>query len=157
MSEKLWFKIGEAAGEIGVSPHEIRYWEKKIPEIRPRRSKGNLRYYHRDDLPKLQAIRRWTEAGFSAADCRVLLLKGHVEHDLGMGAAHEGLGGLDDPWDGRTRPARIPAAGRRKEAPAPAGEGAPGAAKAGPLPLPQLESIVDALKDVLARLERPLP
>ena len=51
MSERLWFKIGETAARIGATPKELRYWEKVIPELRPRRSKGNLRYYHVDEFP----------------------------------------------------------------------------------------------------------
>jgi DNA-binding transcriptional MerR regulator len=147
MAEKLWFKIGEAAGAVGVLPRDIRYWEKIIPEIRPRRSKGNLRYYHRDDLPRLLAIHRWIESGFSAADCRELLLRGHVEHDLGM-PAPEGPAP-------RPRPARPPGAGGRGRA-AEAGRGGGGQAPAPP-PLPRLEGIIDALKDIRGRLERPLP
>ena len=46
MSDKKWFKIGEAAHMVGVGPKDLRYWEDVIPDIKPRRSKGNLRYYH---------------------------------------------------------------------------------------------------------------
>ena len=40
--EQRWFKIGEAAKRLGVDPKDLRYWESVIPEIRPRRSQGNL-------------------------------------------------------------------------------------------------------------------
>jgi DNA-binding transcriptional MerR regulator len=84
MGERLWFKIGEAAEHVGVTPRDIRYWEKVIPELRPRRSKGNLRYYHRDSLPNLLAVSQWIKQGFAVADCRELLQKGYVEHGLGL-------------------------------------------------------------------------
>jgi len=73
MSERLWFKIGEASALVGASPKELRYWERVIPELKPRRSKGNLRYYHQDELAKLQRIRQWLSEGFTVADCRELL------------------------------------------------------------------------------------
>ena len=57
MTERLWFKIGETAERIGATPKELRYWERVIPELKPRRSKGNLRYYHVDEFPRLQKIR----------------------------------------------------------------------------------------------------
>jgi DNA-binding transcriptional MerR regulator len=76
--ERKWFKIGEAAELLGVSPKELRYWESVIPEIKPRRSKGNLRYYHVDELPRLRTIRAWLREGLTVADCRDLLARGVV-------------------------------------------------------------------------------
>lgn len=70
MTERLWFKIGETARQVGATPKELRYWEKVIPELRPRRSKGNLRYYHADELPRLRALRSWLAEGLTVADCR---------------------------------------------------------------------------------------
>jgi len=85
--ERLWLKIGEAAQRIGVKPKELRYWEKVIPEISARRSKGNLRYYHVDELNRLVKIRNWLEEGLTVADCRELLLTGQLARglDLGLG------------------------------------------------------------------------
>lgn len=70
MTDRLWFKIGEASRRVGATPKELRYWEKLIPELRPRRSKGNLRYYHADELPRLRQIRDWLAEGLTVADCR---------------------------------------------------------------------------------------
>jgi len=88
---RKWFKIGEAARLIGVGPKELRYWETQIPEIKPRRSKGNLRYYHVDELPRLHRIHGWISEGLTVSDCRELLLTGHLAKGL-----HEALG-LDLP------------------------------------------------------------
>lgn len=76
--EKRWLKIGEAAEAVGVSPKELRYWESVIPDIKPRRSKGNLRYYHVDELPRLRWIRGWLREGLTVADCQDLLARGVV-------------------------------------------------------------------------------
>ena len=84
MNQKLWVKIGEIAAQLGVSPKELRYWERVVPEIRPRRSKGNLRYYHLDELPRLQRIRGWLSEGLTVADCRQLLLTGQLTRSLGL-------------------------------------------------------------------------
>ncbi len=74
MADKVWFKIGEAARLVGATPKELRYWEKVIPELQPRRSKGNLRYYHQEDLVQLHRIRQWLTEGCTVSDCRELLL-----------------------------------------------------------------------------------
>ncbi len=84
---RKWFKIGEAAKLIGVGPKELRYWETQIPEIKPRRSKGNLRYYHVDELPRLHRIHGWISEGLTVSDCRELLLTGQLARGL-----HEAMG-----------------------------------------------------------------
>jgi len=73
MIERVWFKIGEAAAQVGATPKELRYWERVIPELQPRRSKGNLRYYHQDEIARLQRIRQWLVEGCTVADCRLRL------------------------------------------------------------------------------------
>jgi DNA-binding transcriptional MerR regulator len=85
MSDKKWFKIGEAAALIGVGPKDLRYWEDVIPDIRPRRSKGNLRYYHLDELPRLKRIKAWLVEGLTVADCAELLAHGHLVQRLDLG------------------------------------------------------------------------
>ena len=79
MTERLWLKIGEAAQRIGARPKELRYWERVIPGLRPRRSIGNLRYYHVDELPQLLRIQEWLKEGYTVADCRELLLMERLE------------------------------------------------------------------------------
>jgi len=85
VSEKKWFKIGEAAALIGVGPKDLRYWEDVIADIKPRRSKGNLRYYHVDELPRLRRIRAWLAEGLTVADCAELLAHGHLVQRLDLG------------------------------------------------------------------------
>ena len=91
MAEKKWFKIGEAALLIGVGPKDLRYWEDVIPDIKPRRSKGNLRYYHVDELPRLRRIKAWLAEGLTVADCAELLAHGHLVQRLDLGLDAEEL------------------------------------------------------------------
>ncbi|WP_243286575.1 MerR family transcriptional regulator [Geothrix terrae] len=91
MSDKKWFKIGEAAILIGVGPKDLRYWEDVIPDIKPRRSKGNLRYYHVDELPRLRRIKAWLAEGLTVADCAELLAHGHLVQRLDLGLDAEEL------------------------------------------------------------------
>ncbi len=85
MSDKKWFKIGDAAALVGVGPKDLRYWEDVIPDIKPRRSKGNLRYYHVDELPRLKRIKGWLAEGLTVADCAELLAHGHLVQRLDLG------------------------------------------------------------------------
>ena len=134
MPEKLWLKIGEAAALLAVSPKELRYWESVIPEIRPRRSKGNLRYYHREELPRLERIRDWLEEGLTVADCQQLLATGQLKRGLGL-----------EVQSVAPAPAAVPEPPRKKT-PAP--------------PVPQIKQAREALSALLDRLAagpRPTP
>jgi DNA-binding transcriptional MerR regulator len=134
MTGKLWLKIGEAAKLLAVSPKELRYWESVIPEIRPRRSKGNLRYYHREELPRLERIRDWLGEGLTVADCQQLLLTGQLKRGLGLEI--------------------------QPTAEFPPAVAAPAKPKAAPLVPPRIEQARQALSDLLERLNtvpRPLP
>jgi DNA-binding transcriptional MerR regulator len=91
MSDRKWFKIGEAAALVGVGPKDLRYWEEVIPDIKPRRSRGNLRYYHVDELPRLKRIKGWLAEGLTVADCAELLAHGHLVQRLDLGLDPEDL------------------------------------------------------------------
>ena len=130
MTERLWFKIGETAERIGATPKELRYWERVIPELKPRRSKGNLRYYHVDEFPRLQKIRAWLSEGLTVADCRELLLTGQLARPL----LDLGLEALPVP---AVQPARLHAG------------------KSGRAAQPDLRPAIKALKALLERLSEP--
>jgi len=153
MAERLWFKIGEAAESAGVSARDIRYWEKVIPEIRPRRSNGNLRYFHKDDLPKLQSIASWINQGFSVADCRELLLTGGINRRLGLDIEWPETEAAPEktPKPKKSKPkvdAEIVELGETSNKPATDGKKT--------LPAQQLQDVIDALKELLARLQKPI-
>ena len=101
--ERVWMKIGEAARRIGVSPKDLRYWEMIIPEIQPRRSRGNLRYYHVDELDRLKRIHGWLQEGLTVSDCRELLLTGQLARGLDLG-----MEGEDPPALPPVKPPRRP-------------------------------------------------
>jgi|GEM_PF-1101263 len=50
--------IGEAAQEVGVAPHVLRFWETKFPTLRPLKRGGSRRYYRPRDIELLHRIRR---------------------------------------------------------------------------------------------------
>lgn len=54
---KSYYKVREAAEIIGVPQTTLRFWEKEFPELAPRRSAHNQRYYSKSDLELLQIIK----------------------------------------------------------------------------------------------------
>jgi DNA-binding transcriptional MerR regulator len=55
--EKPMRTIGEAAAELGVEPHVLRFWESKFSQIQPLKRTGGRRYYRPSDVALLRRIR----------------------------------------------------------------------------------------------------
>ena len=49
--------IGDAAKEIGLETHVIRFWESKFPQIKPKIGKGDRRYYFDKEIKVLTKIK----------------------------------------------------------------------------------------------------
>jgi DNA-binding transcriptional MerR regulator len=153
MTERLWFKIGEAAAAVGASPRDIRYWEKVIPDIRPRRSQGNLRYYHRDDLPKLARMVAWIKEGFTVADCKELFLTGSLNRALDLD--------IEEPDATKPRikaPKTAKPESKIKPEPDTTEEviHEPTIINQKKIPAQQFEEVIDSLKKLLSRLQKPV-
>lgn len=56
MSEKLFYKIGEMANMLEVTPSQLRYWEQEFDFFRPRKNAKSTRYYSQKDLVHAQLI-----------------------------------------------------------------------------------------------------
>lgn len=50
--------ISEAAEELGVAQHVLRFWETKFTFIRPMKRAGGRRFYRPSDISVLAAVRR---------------------------------------------------------------------------------------------------
>ncbi len=50
--------ISEAAAEVGVAQHVLRFWETKFSFIRPMKRAGGRRFYRPQDLVALRGVRR---------------------------------------------------------------------------------------------------
>lgn len=51
------YKIGQAAGLIGVEPYVLRYWESEFPQLSPCRRPSGQRYYTDQHLALIQRIK----------------------------------------------------------------------------------------------------
>tara|TARA_R110001583_G_scaffold178786_2_gene334826 strand:+ start:38862 stop:39371 length:510 start_codon:yes stop_codon:yes gene_type:complete len=56
-SDSAFRTISEAATELGLQQHVLRFWEQKFPQIKPMKRAGGRRYYRPDDIEFLQGIR----------------------------------------------------------------------------------------------------
>ncbi len=56
-SAEAFRTISEAAGELKLPQHVLRFWETKFPHIRPLKRGGGRRYYRPEDLLLQRRIR----------------------------------------------------------------------------------------------------
>jgi DNA-binding transcriptional MerR regulator len=53
---KLYYSIREVAAEIGVAESTLRFWEKEIPGLHPKKTAGGARQYTREDIELIRLI-----------------------------------------------------------------------------------------------------
>lgn len=57
-SSKTYYSIGEVSQMLGIPASTLRYWEKELPTVNPRKSQGGTRRYHISDIDELRLIHR---------------------------------------------------------------------------------------------------
>ncbi len=83
--------ISEAADEIGVAQHVLRFWETKFSFIRPMKRAGGRRFYRPQDLAVLRGVRRLLhDEGYTIAGVQKL----YREHGSARLLAADGGGEL---------------------------------------------------------------
>jgi DNA-binding transcriptional MerR regulator len=66
--------ISEAAKELGIQQHVLRFWESKFPSIEPVKNASGRRFYRANDILLLQAIRFFLhEQGYTIKGVQKLL------------------------------------------------------------------------------------
>jgi len=53
---KLYYSIGEVAQQFGLSETALRYWEKEIPQLKPKKAGRNIRQYTKEDIELVKLI-----------------------------------------------------------------------------------------------------
>src|SRR5438270_13584702 len=77
LPSKLFFRIGEVAGLVGVEPHVLRYWEREFRSIRPQKSTKGQRIYSRRDVENLLRVRDLLyRDGFTIAGAKKRMKRG---------------------------------------------------------------------------------
>jgi DNA-binding transcriptional MerR regulator len=68
---KLYYKIREVCGIVGVEAHVLRFWESEFPSLSPPKSKSGQRTYRPKDIELLLRIKHLLyEEGFTIAGAR---------------------------------------------------------------------------------------
>ena len=54
--QKLFYSISEVADMLQISQSNLRFWEKEFPQLKPQRSRGNIRLYSEKDIETVKQI-----------------------------------------------------------------------------------------------------
>ena len=74
--EKLYWTIGEVAEELGVNNSSIRYWEKEVGTINPKRTAKGDRLYTRKEIEHLRTVQHLVkEKGYTLNGAKTQLRK----------------------------------------------------------------------------------
>ena len=107
--------ISEAAEELGVPQHVLRFWETKFSFIRPMKRAGGRRFYRPQDLAVLRGVRSLLHAeGYTIKGVQKLHKEQGVKRLLGAAAVAAPV--PDEPADRDLTPPPDAAARRRLEA-----------------------------------------
>ena len=75
--------ISEAANELDLPQHVLRFWESKFPQIRPMKRGGGRRYYRPEDMDLLRRIRSLLyEDGYTIKGVQKILRDPHGRHPV---------------------------------------------------------------------------
>ena len=112
LPQKLYFRIGEVAGIVGVEPHVLRYWEREFRSIRPTKSARGQRVYSRRDVENLLRVREllYTQ-GFTIAGARKQLQRAPSKDAEPEAPAAKADGGGKKPPENREPAPEEPASG----------------------------------------------
>lgn len=89
-SAQAFRTISEAAEQLNVPQHVLRFWETKFPQLKPLKRAGGRRYYRPEDLALLKRISDllYTQ-GYTIKGVQRLLEEGEPELPLSEPAAEE--------------------------------------------------------------------
>jgi DNA-binding transcriptional MerR regulator len=136
-SPEAFRTISEAATELGVPQHVLRFWETKFSFIRPMKRAGGRRFYRRQDIDVLRGVRTLLhDEGYTIKGVQRL----HKEHGVRrlVGAVASDVAIESD----------IPA-----QAPPPPEPAEAGAPLLGPAARLRLSHVLEDLDEVRARLD----
>ena len=88
--------ISEAADELGVPQHVLRFWETKFSFIRPMKRAGGRRFYRPQDIAVLSGVRALLHAeGYTIKGVQKLHREQGITHVIAAGLGDNGSASLD--------------------------------------------------------------
>ena len=81
------FMISDAAKQVEVETHVLRYWEDEL-KLPVKRNEMGHRYYTEEDIDLFRQIREWKEQGFQLKAIRNMLRGGSLTESVDLSRRH---------------------------------------------------------------------
>ena len=82
--------IGEAAEELGLQPHVLRFWESKFSQIQPMKRGGGRRFYRPEDIEFIRGIKTLLhDEGHPIKDVQRLIKRNGAQSVVDLGRSVE--------------------------------------------------------------------
>ncbi len=118
-SEQAFRTISEAAAELQLPQHVLRFWETRFAQIKPLKRGGGRRYYRPEDVLLLKGIRHLLyDQGFTIKGVQRILKDKGARHAIEIGAA----GGIVETGDTAGSSSVVPVASAAGDKAAPHAE-----------------------------------
>ena len=105
--------ISEAAEELDIPQHVLRFWETRFGQIKPMKRAGGRRYYRRADLELLKGIRSLLYSeGYTIRGLQRILKEEGVSYVSGIGRGEIVARKRDAELDGTPKPGQAQIAPR---------------------------------------------
>ena len=116
-SPEAFRTISEAAEELEVPAHVLRFWESKFPQISPLKRAGGRRFYRPQDLQLVRGVKRLLyEDGYTIKGARKFIKDNGVASVMEIGLPDRGPAAIDAADIERPGP-RAPGVQRPSEGP----------------------------------------
>ena len=108
--------ISEAAEELGVPQHVLRFWETKFSFIRPMKRAGGRRFYRPQDVAVLSGVRALLHSeGLTIKGVQKLHREQGLSHVIAAGLGCNGSATLDVESNAHAAPSVVPGLGLGEE------------------------------------------
>jgi DNA-binding transcriptional MerR regulator len=94
-SAEAFRTIGEAASELGLKTHVLRFWETKFDNLKPMKRSDGRRYYRPDDMELLRRLQNLLHVQGLTIRGAVKALNGDDGEQPGAAAVIEGVAGAE--------------------------------------------------------------
>ncbi|HOY78202.1 MAG TPA: MerR family transcriptional regulator [Hyphomonadaceae bacterium] len=91
-SAEAFRTIGEAAGELGLKTHVLRFWETKFDNLRPMKRPDGRRFYRPDDMELLRRLQNLLHVQGLTVRGAIKALDGDIGDQPGAAAEVEAEG-----------------------------------------------------------------
>ena len=85
----MFYTTGEACRRLGIRPHTIRYWERRL-ELSFTRTKGGRRLFRKEDIDLLSRIMKYMEEGYALKGAKKII-KGMSQMELPLDSSSSSL------------------------------------------------------------------